>query len=67
MIWKKYGMSFITPTSSVVLLMISNVPGIAGNDFIVDDIQLRICSDDDEIKTSTGTTTFIDQDEYIVI
>ncbi|UJR11145.1 hypothetical protein I4U23_015326 [Adineta vaga] len=45
MVWKKYGLSFQPPTSSIVLLMISNVDGGAGNDLALDDIALRVCSD----------------------
>lgn len=41
--WTQYGMSFYTPTTSIVLLMISNAPGGGGNDFVVDDIVLRTC------------------------
>lgn len=41
--WKQYGLSFVAPTTSVVLLMISNAPGGNGNDLVLDDIQLRRC------------------------
>jgi hypothetical protein len=44
MTWIKYGMSFVATTPSVVFLMISNAPGGYGNDFAVDDIVLRSCS-----------------------
>ena len=44
MVWNKYGFSFVPPTSSVVLLMISAAKGGAGNDLALDDIALRICS-----------------------
>jgi hypothetical protein len=44
MTWIKYGMSFVATTPSVVVLMISNAPGGYGNDFAVDDIVLRSCS-----------------------
>ncbi len=44
MTWIKYGMSFVATTPSVVLLIISNAPGGCGNDFAVDDIVLRSCS-----------------------
>jgi hypothetical protein len=44
MTWIKYGMSFVASTPSVVVLMISNAPGGYGNDFAVDDIVLRSCS-----------------------
>ncbi|CAF3149204.1 unnamed protein product [Rotaria sp. Silwood2] len=42
--WQQYGISFTTPTSSVALLAISNAPGGSGNDFVIDDVELRICS-----------------------
>ena len=42
--WQQYGMSFYAPTTSIVLLMISNAPGGAGNDFVVDDITLGTCA-----------------------
>jgi hypothetical protein len=44
MTWRKYGVSFIASSSSIVLLMISHVEGSIGNDLAVDDIQLRVCS-----------------------
>jgi hypothetical protein len=43
MTWMQYGLSFIAPTNSVILLMNSNAPGGMGNDFGLDDIQLRGC------------------------
>jgi len=42
--WKKYGFSFIAPSSSVNLLMISNAQGDDGNDIVIDDIALRVCA-----------------------
>ncbi|CAF1186036.1 unnamed protein product [Adineta ricciae] len=42
--WNKYGLSFVAPSSSVVLLMISDAPGGMGNDIVIDDIALRVCS-----------------------
>ena len=44
MVWREYGFSFVPPTSSVVLLMISAVQGGSGNDLALDDIALRLCS-----------------------
>jgi hypothetical protein len=43
MTWSKHGLSFIASTTSVVLLMISNVKAGSGNDFAIDDIELRVC------------------------
>lgn len=42
--WIKYGLSFITPSRSVNLLMISDTPGGNGNDIVIDDIELRVCT-----------------------
>jgi len=42
--WEKYGFSFIPSDSSVNLLMISNANGGGGNDIVIDDIALRVCS-----------------------
>ncbi|CAF3135540.1 unnamed protein product, partial [Rotaria sp. Silwood2] len=42
--WKKYGLSFITSSSTVNLLMISDAPGGGGNDIGIDDIALNVCS-----------------------
>ena len=42
--WTKYGLSFNTSSSSVVLLMISDVGEYMGNDLVIDDIELRACS-----------------------
>ena len=44
MTWKKYGLSFIAPNSSVVLLMISDAASGDGNDLAIDDIALHVCS-----------------------
>ncbi|CAM2728750.1 unnamed protein product [Rotaria socialis] len=44
MTWSKHGLSFVAKSSSVVLLMISNVGGHPGNDLAIDDIQLRVSS-----------------------
>jgi hypothetical protein len=42
--WERYGLSFIAPSSSVNLLMISNARGGNGNDLVIDDIALRVCA-----------------------
>ena len=42
--WRQYGFSFITPSSSVNLYIISNTPGGNGNDIVIDDIELRVCT-----------------------
>ncbi len=47
MTWSKHGLSFNASSSSVVLLMISNVGGGDGNDVAIDDIELRVSSTND--------------------
>jgi hypothetical protein len=45
MTWIHYGMQFTAPTTSVVLLIISNaLEQGAGNDFVIDDLIFRSCS-----------------------
>jgi hypothetical protein len=56
MTWSKYGLSFVTPSSSVVLSLISNVQNLTsiGNDVAIDDIELRVCSTNYSGNCSTG-------------
>lgn len=42
--WQKYGLSFTATSRTVVLLMISDAAGGMGNDIVIDDIGLRVCS-----------------------
>ena len=42
--WIQHGLQFDAITSSVVLLMISNHQGVEGNDLVIDDIELHMCS-----------------------
>jgi hypothetical protein len=42
--WQKYSFSFIPSSSLVTLLMISNAPSGIGNDIVIDDMALRVCS-----------------------
>ena len=42
--WWECGISFNAPESSVVLLIISNIAGVSGNDLIIDDIELQVSS-----------------------
>ncbi len=44
--WSKYGLSFNASSTSVVLLMFSNLKRASGNDLAIDDIELRVCSTD---------------------
>ncbi|MET3981667.1 gliding motility-associated-like protein [Mucilaginibacter sp. UYP25] len=41
--WEKYGLTFTTPpgVTTVVVRMVNNAPGGAGNDFLLDDITFR--------------------------
>ncbi len=56
MTWSKYGLSFVTPSSSVVLSLISNVltSRLLGNDVAIDDIELRVCSTNHSGDCSSG-------------
>ncbi|CAF4536815.1 unnamed protein product, partial [Rotaria socialis] len=45
MSWSKYGISFVPTSSSVALLLVSNVHEDKGNNLAIDDIELRVCSD----------------------
>jgi hypothetical protein len=56
MTWSKYGLSFVTSSSSVVLSLISNVriSGRLGNDVAIDDIELRVCSTNHSGYCPTG-------------
>ena len=51
--WQKYGLSFIAPTNSVTLSMISNVGDERGNNIAIDDIEVRACSN------ITSTSNFL--------
>ena len=42
--WIHHGISFVTPISSVDILLITQVSSGWGNDLVIDDIQLRTCS-----------------------
>jgi hypothetical protein len=44
--WKQYGFEFILPdnTSSIVLKIVNNGAGSDGNDFAMDDIEIRLCT-----------------------
>ncbi|UJR38548.1 hypothetical protein I4U23_031214 [Adineta vaga] len=44
--WAKYGLSFNATTSSVTLLIICDEKSSEGNDLLIDDIELRTCSND---------------------
>jgi len=50
--WKQYGMSFIAPTSSVILSIESKAGGGGGDDFVVDDITLVPCQPVDNVVCS---------------
>lgn len=44
LIWTKYSLPFKAWSSSVGLLIISNFGDLAGDDLVIDDIELRACS-----------------------
>lgn len=44
--WEKYKVPFMAKTNAVILLMKSLVEDDAGNDVVIDDIELRACSND---------------------
>jgi hypothetical protein len=45
-VWKRYGFEFAVPSgqSSVVLRILNNGKGSIGNDFVLDDIEIRLCT-----------------------
>jgi len=42
--WKQYGMSFVTPSSTIILTFTSNTGGGAGDDYALDDVTLVACA-----------------------
>jgi Tfp pilus assembly major pilin PilA len=50
-IWRNYGFKFITPTPSVKLRILNAATGTAGNDFCMDDIQVRHCAPEVTLST----------------
>jgi len=44
MTWKQYGMSFVTPSSTIILSLKSNTGGGGGDDFAMDDVKLVACA-----------------------
>ncbi|MDR0874011.1 MAG: T9SS type B sorting domain-containing protein [Prevotellaceae bacterium] len=44
--WKQYGFNFSVPAgaTSVILKIINNATGSTGNDFVLDDIEIRLCT-----------------------
>ena len=41
-VWKQYGFNFQAISSSVILSMYNDAPGGVGNDFVLDDIEIRL-------------------------
>ncbi|CAF4605837.1 unnamed protein product, partial [Rotaria magnacalcarata] len=54
MTWVKYGISFVAQNSSVLLLIISNAGGRHGNNLAIDDINIRVCSNNYSGFSSSG-------------
>jgi len=50
--WKKHGMSFITPSSSIVLSIESKAGGGRGDDYALDDVSLVPCQPVDNVVCS---------------
>jgi len=42
--WKQYGMSFVTPSSTIILTFTSNAGGGGGDDYVLDDVTLVACA-----------------------
>ena len=61
--WSKYGLSFVASTSSVILFMTLNFGNIFGNifgnDIAIDDIELRVCSNNHSVYFPTGQCTLV--------
>ena len=59
--WKQYGFEFIIPDgqSSVVLKIMNNGKGTSGNDFVMDDIEIRLCVPEVEITKPVANDTII--------
>jgi hypothetical protein len=59
--WKSYGFEFTLPEgiSSLVLKIVNNGTGSDGNDFVMDDIEIRICSPEIEINTPSKRDTSV--------
>ncbi|MDR0830658.1 MAG: DNRLRE domain-containing protein, partial [Prevotellaceae bacterium] len=47
-VWKNYGVAFTIPSgqSSIILKIYNNSTGSTGNDFALDDIEIRLCDDE---------------------
>ncbi|MDR0728733.1 MAG: gliding motility-associated C-terminal domain-containing protein [Prevotellaceae bacterium] len=59
--WKNYGFAFTAPEASVVLKIINNGTGSMGNDFVMDDIEIRFCAPEVAITTrDTGVCVAAD-------
>jgi hypothetical protein len=59
--WKNYGFGFTTPVglSSLVLRIINNGAGSIGNDFVMDDIEIRFCAPQVTITQPTQADTAV--------
>jgi gliding motility-associated-like protein len=49
--WKIYGFAFTAPEASIVLKIVNNGTGSSGNDFVMDDIEIRFCAPEVAIAT----------------
>lgn len=59
--WKQYGFGFTIPEGqkSLVLRIINNGTGSSGNDFVLDDIEVRLCVPEAEILKPVASDTVI--------
>jgi hypothetical protein len=57
--WKNYGFGFTVPQgqSSIVLKIINNGTGADGNDFVMDDIEIRLCTPVVNVNTPSKDTS----------
>lgn len=60
MTWTKYSLLFIASSSSVVLVLVSDVGRVNGDDLAIDDIELRTCFAIDNSVCSSGQYQIID-------
>ncbi|MDR2408532.1 MAG: FG-GAP-like repeat-containing protein [Bacteroidales bacterium] len=67
--WKNYGFEFTVPSghSSIILKVINNGAGSYGNDFVLDDIEIRLCMPDISISTPLASDTAICTGKSILI
>ena len=58
-VWKQYGFKCKTVSSSVILSIYNNAPGGNGNDFVLDDIEVHLCSPPVTITVPSSSDTAV--------